>query len=81
MKKEAKVHITHSGNEPAHFIQVKDLETGRYLAARSLKIDVNPGIWDKPLKVQIEVNAPVIDLIADAEIKEVCPCCGRENKP
>jgi hypothetical protein len=76
--KEVKVHITHSGNGPAYNIQVKDLQTGRYLAARSLSLTVGPGDWDEPFKVFLEVNHPIIDLIADAEIRSICPCCGRE---
>ena len=76
--KEAKVRITHNGEGPAYNVQVKDLQTGRYLAARSLSLSVGPGTWEEPFKVFLEVNQPIIDLVVDAEIRSVCPCCGRE---
>lgn len=71
-----KVRITHDGSIAANYnTYVTDLETGKQLEyVMHVGLDI-PANHD-PITATITVAAPTIDIIADAEIKHVCPCCG-----
>lgn len=75
-----KVRITHNGAiEANHYTRVTDLETGQpleYVKHVALDIPAN----NDPITATITVAGPEIDIIADAEIKHVCPCCGTPQK-
>jgi hypothetical protein len=62
--------------------KITDIETGKnleYIGHFELSGDAGSG----PLKVRLTQYWVAVDVIADAEIKQVCPCCGRsvEEKP
>ena len=71
-----KVRIYNNGQD-AHMTQITDAETGKQLDLRviELTIKVQDGL---PHAILTSV-LPVVDVIADAEIKHVCPYCGRPS--
>lgn len=75
-----KVRIQHDGSIAAnHNTCVTDLETGKpleYVMHVGLDIPANKD----PITATITVAGPEIDIIADAEIKHVCPACGTPQK-
>ena len=65
-------------NDGKHFYKTvfTSVETGekmQYVASATIHLKA-----DEPLPtVELVMVTPVVDIIADAEIKRVCPCCGR----
>ena len=56
--------------------KITDIETGKdleYIGYFELSGEASSG----PLKVRLTQYWVAVDVIADAEIKHVCPCCGR----
>jgi hypothetical protein len=87
-----KVHIVNDG-ELAYMTQILDAETGQMVSLAKrviIDFDVDKPIarailytqsGDKELleryRLHGSVKYPKVDVIADAEIKHVCPCCGQ----
>lgn len=71
-----KVRITHDGNGPAGYnTKITDAETGEPLGyVQRVEMDIQAN--GDPVIAVLTVAMPVVDVIADAEIKRVCPCCG-----
>jgi hypothetical protein len=55
--------------------KVTDAETGEEVKNVAF-ISLNFGPCDR-MQAIIHVINPVIDVIADADIRQVCPCCGQ----
>lgn len=74
-----KVRITHDGNGPGYNARVTDAETGEPLGyVQRVEIDIQAN--SDLARAILTVAMPVVDVIADAEIKHICPCCGREQE-
>ena len=58
--------------------KVTDVETGASIDdAFSAIVTMRAG---HQTQVQLSVYAPVVDIIADAEVRHIRPACGRENE-
>lgn len=68
------VKIQCDGNP--HTMRVTDTETGQDMQVTSVNLSMNAS--ERYPDVTLTVALPALDLIADAEIKHVCPCCGRD---
>lgn len=69
-----KVRIVSDGTR--YSTHITDAETGEDLSAlQVMDIYINAG--DTFPRAILTCASPPVDLIADAEIKQVCPCCGR----
>lgn len=79
-KSEMKVRIQHDGKGPAGYnTRITDAETGEPLGyVQRVEMDIQAN--GDPVTAILTIAMPVIDVIADAEIKHVCPCCGREQE-
>ncbi len=69
-----KVRIVNNGQH-ANMTQITEAETGRHLDLQLTEVTIKVGD-DLPYAILTSIE-PVIDIIADAEIKQVCPCCGK----
>lgn len=73
--KQIRVRIF-NGGKAAWDTQITDAETGAPIPhVTGFRLD-----WKAETiypTIELTVCHPVIDLIADAEIKKICPCCGR----
>ena len=75
--KPIRVRIEHDGNSPSYNAKITDAETGaeiQHVKSAELRLDADRGGLIP--RVYLEVYAPLIDIIADAEVKHICPCCG-----
>jgi hypothetical protein len=54
--------------------KITDVETGQELDVAEVSISLKPSHENQAV---LTVFSPVVDLIADAEIKKICPCCGK----
>lgn len=70
-----KVHIQNNGDK-SHATKVTSVETGEQIYAGRIEMDIS-GASSHPVTAKITVYEASIDIIADAEIKHVCPHCGR----
>jgi hypothetical protein len=58
---------------------VTDCETGKVLdGVNKVQWVADAHEMDRLPQAEIIVIVPVVDIIADAEIRKVCPCCGRD---
>lgn len=75
-----RVRIQHDGNGPAGYnTHITDAETGEPLGyVQRVEMDIQAN--SDPVTAILTVAMPVLDIIADAEIKHVCPCCGAPKK-
>ncbi len=66
-------------NETGISYQTKiiDVETGKELTHVG-RVDLGFDASSGPITARLTVYRPPIDIIADAEIRKVCPCCGKE---
>lgn len=78
----SKVRIVSDGT--SYSARISDAETGeelQYVTDAEIRMS---GRHECPV-VYLTVAMPVVDLIAEAKIKRVCPCCGtqldREGRP
>ena len=72
------VRIEHNGVHRANAIKVTDVQTGKEIRhITKVLIDINQGNMNDRLKATIEFYQPVLNVIADADIIEICPCCRR----
>ncbi len=69
-----KVRITNPG-KPGHMPRLSNAETGELLDLQITEVTIKAKD-DLPYAILTSIQ-PVIDIIADAEIKQVCPCCGK----
>src|ERR1700694_1848152 len=71
-----RVHIVNNGG-PGYTTEIRDAETGEMLdRVTGIHVELDIDVKNMP-KAIITTYAPVVDVIADAEFKQVCPCCGR----
>jgi len=75
--KPIRVRIQNEG-QPGYMTRVTDVETGKELAmVKSADLTIRFDASDRNMPVaHLTVYAPVVDVIADADIKYICPCCG-----
>jgi hypothetical protein len=74
-----KVRIRNEGG-PAYMTKVTDAETGEsldHVFRVTLTYDVND---KQPPMALLWMYTPVVDVIIDAEIRHVCPACGRPEE-
>jgi len=80
-KEMIKIHVQNNGG-PAMDTKITDANTGRELenvSGLSWIVDLNdPSLRNG--KITLTLWEPIIDVIVDAEIKKICPCCGREKE-
>ncbi len=69
--------VNHGG--PAHLTEVTDTDNGEKVE-NIARVDLSIVPVKEPVKAVITVNAPIVDVIADAEIKHICPCCGKPKE-
>lgn len=71
-----RVRIQHDGkNVGGIHAYVTNAETGELIDyVQSVELEMQA--TNDPVIARITVAVPVLDIIADAEIKHVCPCCG-----
>ncbi len=74
-----KVRIFNEG-QPAYQTTVTDAETGEQVA-NVTDVDLHISVRDPYPYALLTVATPVVDVIVDAEIRRVCPCCGRDWTP
>ncbi len=63
--------------------RIIDMETGEELE-RIGRVEMNFDASSGPITARLTQYWVGVDIIADAEIKQVCPCCGKsvqEQKP
>ena len=76
-KKTIRIRIQNGGTE-GYNTKITDAETGSEVE------NVGSLTWSFDYRsmptVVLTVFDPVIDIIADAEIRHICPACGRENE-
>jgi len=68
----------HNDGQAHYATTITDVETGEPLSnvtSAIIQLDAKEAM---PTAI-LFVHAPAVDVIADAEIKRVCPCCGREQ--
>jgi hypothetical protein len=71
-----RVRIVNEG-KPAHETRVTDAETGE-LIEHVTRVELVLAAGDRHLpQAQITTFMPVVDVIVNAEISAVCPCCGQ----
>jgi len=73
----ARIRIENSG-QPAYLTKITDIETGKELEWHIFHIDIDARTRMEPPIATVSVYMPTVDIIADAEIRQVCPCCGRD---
>jgi hypothetical protein len=70
-----RVRIVNDG-KPGYMTKVTDVETGQAIdRLKTIYVHIDA---EKETTASLVVYSPVVDLIVDAEILHICPCCGRE---
>ncbi len=80
-EKTVRVRIQHDGG-PAYAMRVTDVNTGKTIeniSGMHWSFDLNDRACDygRPPVVKLTVHDPIVDVIVDAAVRKVCPCCGR----
>jgi hypothetical protein len=58
-----------------YMTKITNVETGQELEyVTDVSIELNP---NRATQAVLTLIVPAIDIIADAEIKKICPCCGK----
>lgn len=75
-----RVRIQHDGkNIGGMHTCITNAETGELIDyVQSVELEMQA--TNDPIIARITVAVPILDIIADAEIKRVCPCCGTPQK-
>ncbi len=74
-----KIRIQNDGG-PGYMTQLTNAETGETIEhATGVEVNLVIGVRDMP-KATITTIAPVVDVITDAEIRQVCALCGKPTK-
>lgn len=76
---KAKLHIQNDG-QPGYMTKVTDAETGKELDWHIFRIELDARGRKEPPTAIVYCYMPAIDIIADAEIRHVCPCCGKPEE-
>ncbi len=76
MSDKRRVRIVNDG-QPGYMTQILDADTGQPIDWQTYHVALSAGLHEET-KAIIVVHMPVIDVIVDAEILHICPCCGRE---
>lgn len=72
-----KIRIQNDGG-PGFQTKITSVETGQTLNyVTEADIHIEWGATDSIPTVRLTQLFPVVDIIADAEIKQICPCCGQ----
>jgi len=74
-----KVRVFNDG-KPAYMTTVTDIETGEQME-NITDVDVHISMRDPYPYALLTVATPTVDVIVDAELRRVCPCCGRDWTP
>lgn len=69
-----KVRIVNDG-QPSYHTQITNVETGERIE-RVTDVRLYISAQRELPEADITVIMPHVDVIADAEVKQVCPCCG-----
>lgn len=72
-----KVRIVNNG-QPGYMTEITDAETGKRLDWQIFRVELDARGSKEPPTATLYLYMPALDVIADAEIKHVCPCCGQE---
>ena len=75
----SRIHIKNDG-KPGYMTEITDVETGKsieYVVRVAFAFDANR--HEEPIAI-LDVAFPIIDVIVDAEIRRVCPVCGKPTK-
>ena len=78
MSERVKIRIQNDG-QPGYMTQVTDAETGKTLDWHIFRVELDARS-DRETQAIIYCYMPAVDLIADAEIKHVCPVCGKPEE-
>lgn len=74
-----KIRIFNDG-KPGYMTQLTDVETGKVIEhCTDADVHLKINVQDMP-KALITTIMPVIDVIVDAEIQQVCPVCGKPSE-
>lgn len=72
---DKRVRIVNDG-QAAYMTKITNAETGEDIP-HVLDININIAA-NKPMPSAVIITAmPIVDVIVDAVIRQVCPCCGR----
>lgn len=77
-----KIHIKNDG-QPGYMTKITDAETGKDLSdwhIFRIELDARRNERNEPPTAIVYCYMPVVDLIADAEIRHVCPACGKPEE-
>jgi hypothetical protein len=70
-----KIKIVNEG-QPGRMTRIFDADTGKSLDYVT-RVEVALDISAEPPHAVIYQAFPLVEIIADAEVKQICPCCGR----
>lgn len=77
MSDKKRVRITNDG-QPSWLTKITNAETGEEIPRiRNITIRMNNDLIPS---AYITTEMPIVDVVVDAEIKQVCPCCGRPTE-
>ncbi len=79
-KRTMRVRIQNDGSH-GYDTKITDAETGveiSQVAALTWTFDCNDKQFNGMPKALLTIFDPVVDIIVDAEIRHVCPVCGRD---
>lgn len=70
-----RIRIQNDG-QPGCMTKITDADTGKELEWQTFRVTLDASYKELPLAI-VYVYLPVVDMIVDAKIRHVCPCCGR----
>lgn len=80
-RKTVRIRIQSDGGV-GHSTKITDAETGKEIervGALSWSFDCNNGSYFRGMPIVVlTVFDPVVDIVADAEVRHICPTCGRD---
>jgi hypothetical protein len=76
MSERVKIRIQNDG-QPGYMTKITDAETGKTLDWQIFRVELDARGSKEPPYAVIYCYMPAVDIIADAEIKHVCPVCGK----
>jgi hypothetical protein len=75
---KVKLHIQNDG-QPGYMTKVTDAETGKELDWQIFRVELDANWKELPTAI-VYCYMPAVDIIADAEIRHVCPVCGKSEE-
>lgn len=70
-----RVRIVNDG-QPSYMTKITDAETGKDIP-NVIAIAIDLDVKNPVVEAVVTTVMPTVDIIADATIEQVCPCCGR----